>query len=249
MIGDKPTEKRQAYIGVAGLFDLWQEAMSMYKTAVVENKIHYRFFVEDFINSRTFHDSTDSNSKNDHLVNLGRIRNVLEFEELSKKYSSSPLTEENFHSCMEDLLLMKKVSFYNDRVDFQCHFNKTVLAVIADAANDIPLFKEKVSVSDMDRFFNECRPSSHPSLHSHNNQYIAYFLCQMDSFGLIAWNYQYVIEVNRLLFSPKSGRVLSAHNLTCALTQINNANNPIKSKIDDWVKSIKMASIESNNQQ
>jgi len=50
--GNEPRIKKSAYVGVEGLFCLWQEALSMYKTAVNEYGMSYERFREDFINSR-----------------------------------------------------------------------------------------------------------------------------------------------------------------------------------------------------
>ena len=45
----------------------------MFKIAVLEYGVSYDRFREDFINSHTYHDDEDADSRNDHLVNLGRI--------------------------------------------------------------------------------------------------------------------------------------------------------------------------------
>ena len=54
-----------------------------------------------------------------------------------------------------------------------------------------------------------------------------------------------MIEVNKLIFGPKNGKLLTAHSLTCALSQINAVNNPIKTLIEEWVKKIKFSSLEN----
>ena len=233
------------YTGTEGLFQIWKEAMSFYRLVVVDYNIHYQSFADDFINSRIHHDFTDADSKSDHSVILGRIRKLLQYEELIKKYYNRPLTEENFISCMYDLMVNVKQTTSNLGHNFQCHFNRKTINVITEAVNSIGLFKEEVKAKDMDRFFNECKSNVVPAFHSRNNQHIAYFLNQMDSYGLISRNYQYVIEVNRLIIGPKTGKLLTAHSLTCALSQINAVNNPIKTKIEEWVKKIKYTSLES----
>ena len=77
MHGNEPRIKKSAYVGVEGLFCLWQEALSMYKTAVNEYGMSYERFREDFINSRTFLCEQDRDIMNDHQVNLGRIASFL----------------------------------------------------------------------------------------------------------------------------------------------------------------------------
>lgn len=185
------------YTGTEGLFQIWKETMSMYRLVVIDYNIHYQSFADDFINSRIHHDSTDAESKNDHAVIIGRIQKLLQYEELIKKYCNRPLTDENFISCMYDLMVNTKQTTSYLSHNFQCHFNRKTINVITEAVNAIGLFKEEVKPMDMERFFNECKSNIVPAFHSRNNQHIAYFLNQMDSYGLISRNYQYVIEVNK----------------------------------------------------
>ena len=206
-------------------------------------------FSEDFINSRTYHDSEDAASKNDHMVILGRIRTLLQHEEIVKRYSKKHHTMENFYSCMEDLLIREQTAERSTAIDFQCDFTPSTISVITEAANSIHLFTADVTEDDMHRLFNECRPKAFPALRSNNNQFIAYFFASMDGKGLVAHNYQKVIDTNRLIQAPKSDRWLTAHNLACALSQINAVRNPIKSKIDGWVKRIEESTFLNNEKQ
>lgn len=236
-------EKKTAYTGVEGLFKLWQEAMSMYRTAVVDNHFNCQFFAEDFINSRTFHDSDDTASRNDHAVNLGRINRLLKSEEIIRRYFDLPLTEDNFYHCMQEVIVTRQTPMAKRPASFQCHFNDSTLKLIADAANSIPLFKEQVTSQDMNVLFNECPPVLSPILHASVNQFLAYFLFRMDYYGLIGRYYQNTVEKSGLIGSSATGKPLSAHALAHALERINSANNPIKDKIENWVKNIKLASI------
>ena len=234
-----------AYTGVEGLFKLWKESMSMYRTAVVNSGFDYRSFREDFINSRTFHDSTDACSKNDHLVNLGRIRNLLNYEQVVRRFSSRPLTMENFTECMSLVLLRNVPQTSSFPIDFQCSFSRDVIREITMAANSIPLFTGAVSEDDMDALFNRCQAVANPHLRASVNQHVAYFFSQMDVYGLICRNYQQVIEKNRLIYSSASDAPLSAHNIAQSLDRINGSVNPMKGKIEDLVKRIKLMSLST----
>lgn len=78
----------------------------MYRTAVVENGFSYERFREDFIHSHTFHDSADADSRNDHLVNLGRIGSLLSTrQDLIQKYFNSALSQDEFRSCMKEFMI------------------------------------------------------------------------------------------------------------------------------------------------
>ena len=77
----------------------------MYKKAVVELGFTYDRFREDFINSHTFHDAADADSRNDHKVNLGRIGSLLSTrDDLVRRYCDTPLDSEAFLSCMKEFM-------------------------------------------------------------------------------------------------------------------------------------------------
>lgn len=232
-----------AYTGVECLFKLWQEAMGMYTTAVVENGFDYKSFSQDFINSRMHVDSADARSRNDHQVNLGRIQNLLRYEQVVRHYSLSPLSWDNFIECMRTILLRNHPEPSQSPSDFQCHFSPQTISAITAAANAIPLFTSMVTDSDMELLFNKCMPVANPHLKSKVNQHLAYFFSQLDSYGLICRNYQQIIEKNNLIYSSASDSPLSAHNIAQSLDRINCSTNPIKNKIETLVKMIKQASL------
>ena len=78
-----------------------------------------------------------------------------------------------------------------------------------------------------------------------NNQHLVYFLSQMDVYGLISRKYQQVVDRNGLIGSSRGGRALRAHDLARALEEINGSVNPIKGKIEDMVKLIKLEALKS----
>src|SRR5690554_6490651 len=78
----------------------------MFKKAVVEHGFTYDRFREDFINSHTFHDAADADSRNDHKVNLGRIGSLLSTrDDLVRKYCNTSMDPEEFLSCMKEFML------------------------------------------------------------------------------------------------------------------------------------------------
>ena len=240
-------ERKAAYTGVEGLFKLWKEALCMYQKAVVENRVCYQSFAEDFVHSRLFHDATDADSRNDHLVNLCRIKTLLGYESLVRRYSAQSQSKRDFINCMQELMSGPDRFPAERTPDFQCHFHENTVELITRAANAIPLFKEQVTTEDIRHLFNDCIPAAVPTLRAAVNQHVAYFFSMLDSYGLICRNYQKVIETNRLIGSSKLGSPLSAHGIAHALEQINAADNPVKSKIENWVKQIKLSTIEVKN--
>ena len=185
--------ERDAYIGEDGLFQLWLEAMAQYQVSVLTHKVIYPLFVDDFINSHSHSDAKDAESQNGHLVNIGRMRMLLSNrKDLVEKYFPASHDMETFLKCMEEFMMIQHSAIAN--VDFECHLEESVISVIVDAANDIPLFKTQVTREDIYELFNECKLTAN-QLTARNNGCLSYFLCQLSNAGIISCNYQKVAAV------------------------------------------------------
>lgn len=240
MRGVKTTlRKRDAYTGEDGLFQLWLEAMAQYQVSVLTHKVIYPLFVDDFINSHTHSNAKDAVSQNEHLVNIGRMKMLLtNRKDLVEKYFPANHDLESFLKCMEEFMLVQQSAIAN--VDFECHLEESVISVIVDAANDIPLFKTRVTREDIFELFNECKLISTP-LTARNNGSLSYFLCQLSNAGIISCNYQKVAAVNRLFLSSSGKKTIEQSDLSSALTYFCSNLSPLKSKLDKWNSLIKEA--------
>ena len=245
MCGKESHSKRGAYSGDEGLFCLWQEALSMFRTAVIERGMSYDRFREDFINAHTFHADPDPGIRNDHLVNLGRIGSLLQTrEDLVRKYSSHAADKEAFLSCMREHML-QGVRTKSRSINFECFFSDQVLSILADAANDIPLFKNRVTKHEMNKLFNECSGLTGGSLVANQNTVVAYFFSQLNYFGLITAKYQHVISNNRLIMCSRGKTYMTQRDLSSALSRFGSVDRPAKIRIDRWVLLIKSATAEN----
>lgn len=243
MHGNEPRIKKSAYVGVEGLFCLWKEALSMYKTAVNEYGMSYERFREDFINSRSFLCEQDRDIMNDHQVNLGRIASFLSVrKDLVRKFSSREADLSAFHTCMREFMLGSLRSEAKaDIVNFECFLSDRTLSIIADAANDIPLFRQRVSSDDMGRLFNECTSIEGGPLVANQNTTLAYFFSQLNYSGVISARYQHVIASNKLIKSSRGMNYMTQADLASALSRFYSADRPLKMRIDKWIILIKSA--------
>ncbi len=218
----------------------------MFLTAVVEYGFTYDRFCEDFINSRTFHDAADADSRNDHKVNLGRIGSLLSTrDDLVRKYCETSMGTDEFRSCMKEFLLQKpKTSAWVD--NFDCYLSTETLKVIADAANDIPLFQRPVSTEDMRHLFNDCVADYDSPLIANSNGALAYFLRRLNYSAIISNRYQKVLAVKRLVLTSRGRSHFTQSGLSSALCFFESTDNPIRSRIDKWVVLIKKASIAAD---
>ncbi|MBR5175120.1 MAG: hypothetical protein IKW89_04220 [Bacteroidales bacterium] len=214
----------------------------MFKKAVLENGVSYDRFRDDFINSHTFHTVKNPAIRNDHQVNLGRIAALLmSREDLVRKYYSGESDRETFLSCMRELMLDGGGRVKAKSLNFECFFSDKVLVLLAQAANDIPLFRRPVTSQDMGRLFNECSANDDDPLIANKNTVLAYFFSQMNSYGLITANYQLVIATNRLIMGSRGREFLNQHDLSVALVRYGMKDRPAKMRIDRWVDLIRTA--------
>ena len=223
---------------------LWREALTMYKKAVVELGFTYDRFREDFINSHTFHDAADADSRNDHQVNLGRIGSLLSTrDDLVRRYCDTPLDSEAFLSCMKEFM------FENSRtkprlINLECYLSDRTLQVVTDAANDIPLFKRVVSRSDMDFLFNRCVQTNGEPLVANSNEVLAYFFSRLNYHGLISNKYQTVLGEARLVMRSTGTKALSQTDISSALRNFESSDKPITSRVERWVVLIKSTTFD-----
>ena len=214
----------------------------MFRKTVLECGVSYDRFREDFINSHTFHAVRNPVIKNDHQVNLGRIAALLmNREDLVRKYYSGVSDHETFLSCMRELMLEGGGRPKARSLNFECFFSDKVLTLLAQAANDIPLFRRPVSSKDMGRLFNECSANDGDPLVANKNTVLAYFFSQMNSYGLITASYQLVIATNRLIMGSRGREYLNQHDLSVALVRYGMKDRPAKMRIDRWVDLIRTA--------
>ena len=101
----------------------------MFRKAVVEQGFKYDRIREDFINSHTFHDAADADSRNDHKVNLGRIGSLLSTrDDLVRKYCNTSLDPGEFLSCMKEFML--EVPRTKPRlINLECYLSDRTLQV------------------------------------------------------------------------------------------------------------------------
>ena len=211
----------------------------MFRKAVVEQGFKYDRFREDFINSHTFHDAADADSRNDHKVNLGRIGSLLSTrDDLVRKYCNTSLDPGEFLSCMKEFML--EVPRTKPRlINLECYLSDRTLQVITDAANDIPLFKRVVSHYDMECLFNRCVPPNGDPLVANSNEVIAYFFSRLNYHGIISNKYQTVLGDSRLVIRSTGTRALSQTDISSALRNFESSDKPITSRVERWVALIK----------
>jgi len=215
----------------------------MFRTAVVENGFTYERFREDFINSHTFHDSADADSRNDHLVNLGRIGSLLSTrDDLVRKYSEALLIPDEFLSCMKEFMLESQRTRQR-LLNLECYLSEESIQTITEAANDIPLFKRDVTPLDMDLLFNKCRQTVGDPLVANSNEVLSYFFSRLNYHGIISNKYQTILADNRLVVRSTGTKPLTQTDISSALRHFEISDSPARSRVERWVVLIKSTTL------
>ena len=153
------------------------------------------------------------------------------------------MTSDDFLSCMSEYML-ERPKTKSRLLNLECELSERALSVLTEAANDIPLFKRKVTVDDMRLLFNRSQSPTAAPLVANNNRVLAYFLSRLNYSAIISNKYQYVIANNKLILGSTGAGYLSQTNLSSSLVLFEASDNPIRSKIDRWVILIKQATFD-----
>lgn len=162
---------------------------------------------------------------------------LMERRDLIEKYLSRGRDIITFFKCMEEFMVEYDASCPVS--DFQCFIDDKTIAVIVEAANDIPLFTRTVTADDICRLFNECKHSSNGILVARHNAALAYFFCLLSNDGIISNRYQKVISDKRLIMSSRGGKMLDQGAMSSGLAHFGSGLNPLRSKVDKWNEVIK----------
>ena len=214
------------------------ESIADYRREVINNGKAYWRFVTDFINSHLYHDAADARSKNAHSKNMGLIEELLKNrQDLVRHYFNLSSFPDNLSEyILESLDNPNKVTEDNwsfaeqkqpftvpSRPTFESAIDDTLLSLITDFSNEIQLFREQVSLSDLESLF-KCRPVR--LLTVRHNGLFAVFFDILSSNGFISQNWQRVFSVYNLVYSSSGKTFLSQKKLSAALYQFNMKKAP-----------------------
>lgn len=98
-------------------------------------------------------------------------------------------------------------------------FQITRFASLQQFANDVSLFKNAVTDSDIKDLF-KCQLTK--PLQASINRHVALFFGALRSYGLLPFRWQMIIEENKLIASSANNEPLHASQLRCCLSQAKN---------------------------
>lgn len=182
--------------GDSSLLEMLREANDHYQVEVVHQGKLYQRFAEDFVLSHEFHDALDAKSRNEHQKNYNILKSLL--------MNRRDLVEQFFHKgkCSDDdihqvIHLFNTTVPSNRRtnafreghtatsVSFSSCLELDDSDVLARSCNDVRLFRDSVTASELHSLFDGTLEFPH---RSRNNRLVAFFFDQLSIFSLIIRN-------------------------------------------------------------
>ena len=222
-MGDSKTSSgktHESYDPEGDLRDLFMDAYRKYRNDVIGNGKDYARFVDDFIFGHQFYAAANVDEGNARSVNIHKIDTLLrERKDLVEKFfSSSTFGPSDFIVMLDDFdkgLSATDPVLRKKSLNFECDLSDEQTKAIASIANDLNIFREEVSGSDMANLFSVAPDIR---IHSANNRKLAVLFDTLAEDGLICRDWQKVIATTGIITSS-SNVPLTQSKLSSALSE------------------------------
>jgi len=201
--------------------ELWQLchiAFEQYKSEIINGEKAYSRFIYDFY---YYHLPVSGLSESDMRTHVMHVYQVTELLEERRDLVDSFFSKEQFEEedCQLMLHLFNTGKGIEPKTDFLAHFSDEQIARITEFVTASSLFRTEVTEEDIRNLF-ECRLRR--PLQTNSNRNVALFLGALREHGLLPYQWQQILERNKLLSSSTNNEPLRASQLRCSLSQAKN---------------------------
>lgn len=218
----------------SGVFDpdrnlraLFMEAYRRYQSEVIGCGKSYDRYADDFICDHRFNYAVSAWEANQKYTNLNRIDTLLKTRRdlVEKYFSSKTFGPTDFAAMFSEFnrgtAPVSPVIAGGKTLNFGCDLTDRQTQEIADIANDLNIFKQKVSGEDMANLFS---PSPDIRLMSANNRKLAILFDSLFYEKLIVGDWQKVIAATGVIISSTNAP-LTLSKLSTALSEARSEEN------------------------
>lgn len=218
----------------SGVFDpdrnlraLFMEAYRRYQSEVIGCGKSYDRYADDFICDHRFNYAVSAWEANQKYSNLNRIDTLLKTRRdlVEKYFSSKTFGPTDFAAMFSEFnrgtVPVSPVIAGGKTLNFGCDLTDRQTQEIADIANDLNIFKQKVSGEDMANLFS---PSPDIRLMSANNRKLAILFDSLFYEKLIVGDWQKVIAATGVIISSTNAP-LTQSKLSTALSEARSEEN------------------------
>ena len=201
--------------------ELWQLcriAFEQYKSEIIYGEKAYSRFICDFF---YYHLPVTAMSEADMRTHFMHVCELVELLEERRDlvdafFSKEKFEEEDFRQM---LYLFNTGKGLEPKSEFLAHFSDEQIARITEFVTVSSLFRTEVTEEIMRNLF-ECRLQR--PLQANSNRNVALFFGALREHGLLPFQWQMILERNKLLSSSTNNELLRASQLRCSLSQAKN---------------------------
>jgi hypothetical protein len=190
----------------------------LYKSEIINGKKSYSRYVNDLFYYNLPASGLSEADMKTHVLHVCELRELLEERRdlVDAFFSKDKFERKNF---LQMFHLFNSGMCVETTPDFLAHFSNEQIARITEFATTTSLFRVDVTEEDMRNLF-ECRLQR--PLQANNNRNIALFFGALREHGLLPFQWQMILERNKLLSSSANNEPLRASQLRCSLSQAKN---------------------------
>ena len=201
--------------------ELWQlcrTAFEQYKSEIINGEKTYSRYANDWFYYHLPVSGLNEADMKAHFMHVCELRELLEERrDLVDVFFSKDKFDEK--DCQKMLNLFNSGNGIEPEADYLAHFTNEQIARITDFATASSLFRVEVTEEDIKNLF-ECKLKK--PLQANNNRNIALFFGALREHGLLPFQWQMIMERNKLLSSSSNNEPLRASQLRCSLSQARN---------------------------
>ena len=212
------TKKTEKELPGDELWQLCRTAFEQYKSEIINGEKKYSRYVNDWFYYHLPVSGLNEVDMKTHFMHVCELRELLEERrDLVDAFFSKPKFKKKDFLQMFNLFNSGKC--IQPKPEFLAHFSNEQIARITEFATATSLFRVEVTGEDVRNLF-ECKLQR--PLQANSNRNVALFFGALREHGLLPFQWQMILEKNKLLSSSTNNEPLRASQLRCSLSQAKN---------------------------
>ena len=212
------TKKVEKELPEDELWQLCRTAFEQYKSEIINGEKAYARYVNDWFYYHLPIMGLNEADMRKHFMHVHEIKELLEERRdlVDVFFSKEGFGKEDFELMFD---LFNSGKSIEPKEDFLAHFTDEQIARITEFVKASSLFRVEVTEEIIRDLF-ECRLSK--PLQANNNRRVALFFGALREHGLLPFQWQLILERNKLLSSSANNEPIRASHLRCSLSQAKN---------------------------
>lgn len=201
------------------LWQLFRTAYEQYQSEILNGEKAYSRYVNDFYSYYLPAIGMNEADTRLHVMHVCAVKELLEnrVDLVDAFFSEDNFEEEDYQQMFHLFNTGKSLVMEGE---YLAHFSDRQIHSIVKFANEVSLFRDTVSDESIRNLF-ECKLRC--PLQAFNNRHVALFFGSLRSFGLLPFEWQKIMENNKLVSSSFTNKPILASQLRCGLAQAKNA--------------------------